>query len=460
MNQSTKKPAVVLVSGGMDSAVVLAIAREAGYAAHALSVRYGQRHTSELDAADRVSKALGAVVHKTVVVDLRSIGGSALTDDAIAVPDDSDGHVIGVGIPSTYVPARNTIMLSVALGWAEVLGATDIFCGVNAVDYSGYPDCRPEFIAGFETPDAGRIAFGGQDVTHLPANQRGIGFVFQNYALFPHLSVFENVAYGLRVRGGSGGAIDSSVTEVLKLVGLAGYESQFPAQMSGGEQQRVALARAIVIRPRVLLFDEPLSNLDARLRVQMRDEIRALQQRLEITAIYVTHDQEEAMAVSDRIAVMHGGTIVQTGSAEDLYHRPATSFVGRFIGRANLVGATVERVSAHRTEVFALGRRIVLEQAQSGLAAGERAQLLLRPESLHLAQAEHPTCDAAAARIVSRTFLGEKIEYVVEFEGETLQVARYNAGPGDLFPIGQRVALRFEDDAAVLLADAEPGVGS
>ena len=151
MNQSTKKPAVVLVSGGMDSAVVLAIAREAGYAAHALSVRYGQRHTSELDAADRVSKALGAVVHKTVVVDLRSIGGSALTDDAIAVPDDSDGHVIGVGIPSTYVPARNTIMLSVALGWAEVLGATDIFCGVNAVDYSGYPDCRPEFIAGFET---------------------------------------------------------------------------------------------------------------------------------------------------------------------------------------------------------------------------------------------------------------------------------------------------------------------
>ncbi len=146
-----RKPAVVLVSGGMDSAVVLAIAREAGFDVHALSVRYGQRHTSELDAADRVSRALGAVVHKTVVVDLRSIGGSALTDDAIAVPDDSDGHVIGGSIPSTYVPARNTIMLSLALGWAEVLGATDIFCGVNAVDYSGYPDCRPEFIAGFET---------------------------------------------------------------------------------------------------------------------------------------------------------------------------------------------------------------------------------------------------------------------------------------------------------------------
>ena len=144
------KAAVVLVSGGMDSAVVLAIAREAGFAVHALSVRYGQRHTSELDAAERVASALGAVAHKTVHVDLRSIGGSSLTDEQIDVPTDGDGHVIGQGIPSTYVPARNTIMLSVALGWAEVLGSTDLFCGVNAVDYSGYPDCRPEFVAGFE----------------------------------------------------------------------------------------------------------------------------------------------------------------------------------------------------------------------------------------------------------------------------------------------------------------------
>ena len=143
------KNAVVLLSGGMDSAVVLALAREQGYACHALSVRYGQRHTSELDAAARVARSLGAVAHKTVVVDLRSIGGSALTDD-IDVPVDADGHVIGDDIPVTYVPARNTIMLSVALGWAEVLGSADLFCGVNAVDYSGYPDCRPEFIEAFE----------------------------------------------------------------------------------------------------------------------------------------------------------------------------------------------------------------------------------------------------------------------------------------------------------------------
>jgi 7-cyano-7-deazaguanine synthase len=142
--------AVVLLSGGMDSAVVLALARAQGFACHALSVRYGQRHTSELDAASRVASMLGAVAHKVVHVDLRSLGGSALTDDAMPVPTDDDGHVIGEGIPSTYVPARNTIMLSVALGWAEVLGSADIFCGVNAVDYSGYPDCRPEFVAAFE----------------------------------------------------------------------------------------------------------------------------------------------------------------------------------------------------------------------------------------------------------------------------------------------------------------------
>ena len=146
----TMRRAVVLLSGGMDSAVVLAIAREQGFACHALSVAYGQRHTSELAAAARVAGALGAVEHKTVVVDLRSIGGSALTDERIDVPLDDDGHVIGADIPVTYVPARNTIMLSVALGWAEVLGAADIFCGVNAVDYSGYPDCRPEFVEAFE----------------------------------------------------------------------------------------------------------------------------------------------------------------------------------------------------------------------------------------------------------------------------------------------------------------------
>src|SRR5919108_4807005 len=196
-------------------------------------------------------------------------------------------------------------------------------------------------IAGFEYPDAGRVFIGDQDVTRLLANRRNIGFVFQSYALFPHLSVFENVAYGLRVQGKSAAEVTRAVTEVLALVGLPGYDRQFPHQLSGGEQQRVALARAIVIRPRVLLFDEPLSNLDAQLRVRMRAEIRALQQALSITAIYVTHDQEEAMAISDRIAVMSRGTIVQEGTAETLYQRPAPEFVASFIGRVNLLTARV-----------------------------------------------------------------------------------------------------------------------
>jgi 7-cyano-7-deazaguanine synthase len=186
MDVSAHNPAVVLVSGGMDSAVVLAIAREQGYAVHALSVRYGQRHTSELDAAVRVARALDAVAHKTVSVDLRSIGGSALTDD-IEVPLDSDQHPGGPDIPVTYVPARNTIMLSLALGWAEVLGSADIFCGVNAVDYSGYPDCRPEFIAQFE-----RLA--------NVATKAGVeGAGLRIHAPLLHLSKADIVREGLRL---------------------------------------------------------------------------------------------------------------------------------------------------------------------------------------------------------------------------------------------------------------------
>jgi 7-cyano-7-deazaguanine synthase len=186
MDARAGSPAVVLVSGGMDSAVVLALARERGHAVHALSVRYGQRHTSELEAAARVAQALGAVAHKTVVVDLRSFGGSALTDD-IAVPEDGDGHVIGADIPVTYVPARNTIMLSLALGWAEVLGSADLFCGVNAVDYSGYPDCRPAFIEAFE--QLANVA--------TKAGVEGAGF--RVHAPLLHLSKADIVREGLRL---------------------------------------------------------------------------------------------------------------------------------------------------------------------------------------------------------------------------------------------------------------------
>jgi len=275
-------------------------------------------------------------------------------------------------------------------------------------------------IAGFETPDGGRIAIGGEDITGLPVNRRNIGFVFQNYALFPHLSVSGNVAYGLQVRERPQAELEREVGEVLALVGLAGYERQFPNQLSGGEQQRVALARAIVIKPRVLLFDEPLSNLDARLRVQMRSEIRALQKRLAITTVYVTHDQEEAMAVSDRIAVMNRGSIVQLGSAEDLYLRPADEFVAQFIGRVNLIPRQI---------------------------GGKAVRLVVRPEMIRLSQAAGA---GLPATILSRSYLGEKTEYLVACDGQTLQVACHGAGPEANLAEGSQVSVLLPDNPAVL----------
>ena len=307
-------------------------------------------------------------------------------------------------------------------------------------------------IAGFELPDSGRICFDGQDVTAVPANARNIGFVFQNYALFPHLSVFENVAYGLRVRGQGADAIARSVADVLALVGLAGYEQQFSGQLSGGEQQRVALARAIVIRPRVLLFDEPLSNLDAKLRVQMRHEIRDLQRRLGITTIYVTHDQEEAMAVSDRIVVMNQGRVAQVGTAEDLYHRPASRFVAEFVGRVNLIAGRVKNVIEHKAIIEALGGAIEALVARP-FTTGAPVYLVLRPEAIQVERAAGASTGQATATVVSHTFLGEKTEYLLSCGGYTLQAVRPNTGPGTSFPDGTVVSLRFAQEAVSVLAD-------
>jgi len=303
-------------------------------------------------------------------------------------------------------------------------------------------------IAGFEIPDAGRVWIGDEDVTGLLANRRNIGFVFQNYALFPHLTVFENVAYGLRVQGTAAAEVARAVAEVLALVGLQGYDRQFPQQLSGGEQQRVALARAIVIRPRVLLFDEPLSNLDAQLRVRMRGEIRALQQALSITAVYVTHDQEEAMAISDRIAVMSRGSIVQEGSAEELYARPASEFVARFIGRVNLLAARVVEVGGD-VIVDVAGQR-VNAFAPVRPAAGDKARVVVRPEMLELAP---PGAAGPAGTVVARTFLGEKIEYQVRVGDETLQVIRPGSAPGDRFALGAAVTVRLPAAGVSLLQE-------
>lgn len=302
-------------------------------------------------------------------------------------------------------------------------------------------------IAGFQDPSAGLIRIGDMDVTHVAANKRDIGFVFQNYALFPHLSVFENVAYGLRVRRMNPTELTPTVDEVLTLVGLDGFGGRLPSELSGGQQQRVALARAIVIRPRVLLFDEPLSNLDAKLRLQMRDEIRKLQKLLGTTAVYVTHDQEEAMAISDRIAVMEDGRISQIGTAEDLYRRPASAFIAQFIGRANLFTGTVVERSADTVTLDAAGQSCTFRH--TGQAAKlDQLCAVLRPESISIGKRG----EGMTAKVVNSTYLGDKIEYSVLLGEQSLKIVRFDPPEAERFEAGEDVRVCFPEEGVQLLA--------
>jgi iron(III) transport system ATP-binding protein len=247
-------------------------------------------------------------------------------------------------------------------------------------------------IAGFEEPTGGRILFDSTDVTHEPPNRRGIGFVFQNYALFPHLSVSRNVAFGLQVRKLPRNEIAERVAAALNDVQLAGLDNARVDQLSGGQQQRVALARALIIRPRLLLLDEPLSNLDAKLREETRAALRALHQATRVTTIYVTHDQGEAMAMSDRIAVLHKGRIHQVGAPAEIYERPATRFVADFIGRNNVVDATVDSTSEDAVVLrFSGNNKLTVSSKQRApgveLIPGSRVGVCMRAESFRLTQA-------------------------------------------------------------------------
>jgi len=242
-------------------------------------------------------------------------------------------------------------------------------------------------IAGLELPDEGRVYFDGEDVTDVPPHRRDTGMVFQNYALWPHMNVFDNIAYGLKIRGLPKNEIRKRVEWALELVKLKGLEKRTPHQLSGGQQQRVALARAIVINPKVLLFDEPLSNLDAKLRLEMRAELRRLQKELGITTIYVTHDQEEAMSISDRLAIMKDGRIMQVGTPREVYDRPANFFVADFIGQSTFIeGTVVGEVSSPVYEVdTSVGRmRAVPSLPDASFSPGERVILAIRPENFSL----------------------------------------------------------------------------
>ncbi|CAN5762089.1 ABC transporter ATP-binding protein [soil metagenome] len=273
-------------------------------------------------------------------------------------------------------------------------------------------------IGGFYEPDAGTIHIGTKFVNTVPPHARSTRTVFQSYALFPHMTVFENVAFGLRATRVPRGDITGRVREALDLVGLGGFAGRSSGQLSGGQQQRVAFARALVTRPEVLLLDEPLSNLDAKLRVHMRSEIRTLQQDLGITTIYVTHDQEEAMSLSDHVVVMHDGHIEQQGPPHDIYERPATRFVADFIGTSNFVEATVESADAYVVRVAALGTTLVLAPpAGATLRSGEGVLLVLRPEHLHLEDAGERDGVGFAGKIASVSYLGAVASYDVLLDG-------------------------------------------
>jgi putative spermidine/putrescine transport system ATP-binding protein len=286
-------------------------------------------------------------------------------------------------------------------------------------------------VAGLLAPLAGRIVLAGQDITRVPANRRDIGLVFQSYALFPHLSAFENVAFGLRLRKVPAPELRERVTEALRSVGLEDFAARLPANLSGGQQQRVALARAIVLRPRLLLLDEPLSNLDAKLRVEMRAELRRLQRQLGITMLYVTHDQDEALSLSDRIVVMRAGHIEQCGTPEEVWHRPATAFVAGFMGCDNL---------------FEVGAVLPVP------APAGATHLAWRPQAVPVGGPEGP---GTPGTVLARSYLGEHVEYLVETAfGKVKGSAPAGPRPWDE---GQRVTVLLDPArAAVIPPGAAP----
>jgi iron(III) transport system ATP-binding protein len=294
-------------------------------------------------------------------------------------------------------------------------------------------------IAGLELPTSGRIVIGDEDVTERSAAERDVSMVFQSYALFPHMSVLENVRYGLVVSGTPKAGADERARAALATVGLTGYDTRLPSELSGGQQQRVAVARALVLEPSVLLFDEPLSNLDARLRRQMREEIRELQQRLGLTVVYVTHDQSEAMAVSDRIIVMDRAVIAQEGAPRDLYEAPVDAFVAGFMGDANRVRGTLSRLDNRLAEVR-IGT-LAVRVAHRGVADGE-VHVAIRPESIRLGSPG----DGLAATVRKAAYLGGTMEYTLDTPA------------GDLFVISPAVDTPLVPGTAVGVTFAAHGV--
>lgn len=293
-------------------------------------------------------------------------------------------------------------------------------------------------IAGFESPDEGEIYIGDEAVNELTPNRRDTAMVFQSYALFPHYNVFDNVAYGLKLRKMDKETIRKKVMEILELVELGGMEGRMTNQLSGGQQQRVALARALVVEPSVLLFDEPLSNLDAKLRVSMRTEIRRIQQRVGITAIYVTHDQSEAMALSDQIIIMNQGVVAQIGTPQEIYYHPRDSFVANFIGEANFLCGKLESKEGGKGVMCIDGRNVDVENIGE-LEAGDDCMLVLRPESAAIDLEGQLPCE-----VTMSCFMGSYQHYHVKTGDTLVQIMDFNPKHKRIFKAGEKAFIRFD----------------
>ena len=343
-------------------------------------------------------------------------------------------------------------------GLTKVYGATSVVDSLNLsvgqgelIALLGQSGCGKtttlRMVAGFVTPTGGSIRVAGQDITQLPPDKRNMGMVFQSYALFPHMTVWKNIEFGLKLRRVPASSRKDQVASVLEMVGLGAYTNRYPKELSGGQQQRVALARVLVLKPDLLLLDEPLSNLDTKLRFRMRHEIRSLQRKLGITALLVTHDQEEAMTMADRIVVMNRGKVEQIGTPKDIYDRPQTTFVADFIGRSNLLRGTICRAEAASIFHGKNGLRLSVSP-QNDLDGA--VVLSIRPEQIEFIP--YSSCAGLEATVQESVLMGPVAEYLVELRsGETLRVQEHREWERGLRDPGQDVRIDWHPESAVLL---------
>jgi len=295
-------------------------------------------------------------------------------------------------------------------------------------------------LAGFEIPTSGSIFIGDKDVANLTPDKRDTAMVFQNYALFPHMNVFNNIAYGLKIQKKSKQEIDERVNNILTLMKMEDFAERTPSEMSGGQQQRVSLARALIMNSGVLLFDEPLSNLDAKLRLHMRDEIRKLQQDVGITSIYVTHDQAEAMSLSDKVVIMKDGEIMQVGSPIEIYQKPNSEFIAKFIGRANILKGTVVSKENNQMKIKILGSEYIIN-SKVEYKEGDIVEVVVRPESIKFNLAKHE------GKVIKSVFMGENHEYEIMVGDEKIEVSLNNPNGKEIKKVGETLTFVFDEES-------------